>query len=240
MKAMRKIVAFGVVCFAMAAGGYALAADLPQPAAAPPPQAPAYVPPPVYNWTGFYVGINGGWGFGNANWTSPLGSGSDNDNGGVVGGTVGGNFQTGAFVFGAEGDWDYSGINTGTSNSVCKISGTCQTGNTWLSTLRGRAGFAADRTLFFLTAGGVFGNVQSTFAGATTTHTQAGWTAGLGVEYAFAQNWTAKVEYLYADLGSTTANCSLAGCLAANAGKPINASVSLTDSLVRVGVNFKF
>ncbi|MFY9694069.1 MAG: outer membrane protein [Xanthobacteraceae bacterium] len=217
------------------------AADLPP--APPVPQAPAaYIPvaPPVYNWAGFYVGINGGWGFGNATWTSPLGSGSDADNGGVIGGTLGVNFQTGSFVFGVEGDWDYSGINTGTSGSVCNISGTCQTGNTWLSTLRGRAGYAWDRVLLYLTAGGVFGNVQATLNGVTTTKTQEGWTAGLGVEYALSQNWTAKLEYLYADLGSTTANCSSAACLAANAGNPLNASVSLTDSLVRVGVNYKF
>jgi outer membrane immunogenic protein len=112
----------------------------------------------------------------------------DNDNGDIVGGTFGGNFQTGALVFGVEGDWDYSGINTGTSNTVCIAGGNCRTGNTWLSTLRGRAGYAVDRVLFYLTAGGVFGNTQTTINGTTTTRTQAGRTAGLGVEYAFAQN----------------------------------------------------
>ena len=79
-------------------------------------------------------------------------TGSRNDNGGVVGGTVGVNFQSGAFVFGVEGDWDYSAINTGTTASICTFSGQCQTGNNWLATARGRAGYAADRVLFYATA----------------------------------------------------------------------------------------
>jgi outer membrane immunogenic protein len=236
------------------AGGYAIAADLPQP---PPPQAPAaYVPvlAPVYNWGGIYVGINGGWGFGSAKWNVPLAIGavsnvggissSIDDNGGVVGGTLGFNYQANAFVFGVEGDWDYSGINTGTSSSICNNFGTCQTGNNWLATLRGRVGYAADRVLFFGTAGGVFGNAQTTLNGLETDHTQTGWTAGLGVEFAFADNWTAKVEYLYVDLGSTSVSqiCSTAACTAANGGAPLplTASASLTENLVRVGVNYKF
>ena len=220
----------------------AQAADLP-PAPQSVPQAPAaYIPsPPVYNWSGIYVGVNGGWGLGSADWTLPnITSGTDRDNGGIIGGTLGANFQTGSLVFGVEGDWDYSAINTGTSGTVCIASGNCQTGNTWLSTLRGRMGYAADRVLLYLTAGGVFGNIQTTISGVTTTRTQSGWTAGLGIEYAFAQNWTAKAEYLYADLGDGGATCSTAACLAANGGNPVTANFSLTDNLVRVGINYKF
>ena len=152
-------------------------------------------------------------------------SSNANDNGGIVGGTLGAKFQTGAFVFGVEGDWDYSGINTGTTSNVCNFSGTCQTGNNWLSTLRGRFGWAVDRVLFYGTAGGAFADVQTTFNGVSTTHTQAGWTAGLGAEWAFAQNWTAKVEYLYVNVGNGTANCSTGACLAANGGAVIPVSV---------------
>ena len=83
----------------------------------------------------------GGWGWGNGKFTIapnaafPAGlSGTAHDNGGVVGGTLGANFQTGGFVFGIEGDWDYSAINTGTSATICNFSGTCQTGNNWLAT----------------------------------------------------------------------------------------------------------
>jgi outer membrane immunogenic protein len=158
----------------------------------------------------------------------------------VVGGTLGVNWQTGGFVFGVEGDWDYSAINTGTTASVCTFSGNCQTGNNWLATVRGRVGFAADRVLFYGTGGGAFANVQTNFNGTTTGHTQSGWTAGAGLEWAFADNWTAKVEYLFVDLGSTSVTCTNATCLAASGGFAIPVSVSLTENLVRAGVNFKF
>ena len=157
----------------------------------------------------------------------------------MVGGTLGVNFQTSAFVFGVEGDWDYSAINTGTTASICTFSGSCQTGNNWLATARGRAGYAADRVLFYATAGGAFANVQTNFNGTTTTHTQSGWTAGAGLEWAFADNWTAKVEYLYVNLGNGSVNCATAACLAF-AGAPIPVSVGLTENLFRAGVNFKF
>jgi outer membrane immunogenic protein len=242
---MRRII--GVLSVVIGLGGSALAADLPP---SPPPRAPAvYVPAvlPVYNWAGVYVGINGGWGWGNGKFTIapnaafPTGvSGTPNDNGGVVGGTLGANFQSGAFVFGIEGDWDYSAINTGTTATICNFSGTCQTGNNWLATARGRAGYAADRVLLFATAGGAFANVQTTFNGVQTSHTQSGWTAGAGVEWAFADNWTAKVEYLYVNLGNGTVNCVTAACLLANGGAAIPISVSLTENLIRAGVNYKF
>jgi outer membrane immunogenic protein len=244
---MKRIVS--ALMFSLVAAGGALAADLPQP---PPPQAPVqYVPvvAPVYNWGGIYVGINGGWGFGEAKWAvgptlpgAPAGvSSTNNDNGGVVGGTLGFNYQMNALVFGVEGDFDYSAINTNSTLAVCNVSGTCQTGNNWLSTLRGRVGWAVDRVLFYGTAGGAFGNNQSTFNGTTTTNTQAGWTAGVGVEVAFADNWTAKVEYLYVDLGTFNGNCATATCIAASpTGAPIPFNVKVTDNLVRVGLNYKF
>jgi outer membrane immunogenic protein len=237
---------FAFFCAAIGLCAPAFAADLP---AALPPQGPAvYVPPvlPVYNWSGVYVGVNGGWGWGFANYTMPAAgnfsavSATINDNGGVVGGTAGVNWQTGGFVFGAEGDWDYSAINTGTTQTICNVTGTCQTGNNWLATFRGRAGYAADRVLFYGTAGGAFANVQTTFNGVRTTHDQAGWTAGAGIEWAFADNWTAKVEYLYVDLGTTNFNCSTGACTTASGGPPITGTVGLTESLVRAGVNFKF
>jgi outer membrane immunogenic protein len=235
-----------LLCALIGFGGSALAADLPP---APPVKAPAvYVPPvvPVYNWAGVYLGINGGWGWGNGKFTftdtaHPTGfSSTANDNGGVVGGTLGVNFQTGAFVFGAEGDWDYSAINTGTTLTICNATGTCQTGNNWLATLRGRAGYAADRVLFYATAGGAFANMQTVFGGVTTTHEQAGWTAGAGIEWAFADNWTAKVEYLFVDIGSGSVNCVNPVCTGLNGGNPIPISASLTENIVRAGVNFKF
>ncbi len=239
---MKRIFIAGIL--SALAATYAIAADLPQPL----PQAPAYVPivAPVYNWTGIYVGINGGWGWGSAKWSVPTTaafpafSGTTNDSGGVVGGTLGGNFQTGPFVFGVEGDFDYSAINTGTLSTVCAVSGSCQTGNNWLATIRGRAGYAWDRVLFYGTAGGIFGNVRTTFNGNSSATSRTGWTAGAGVEWAFAENWTAKIEYLFADFGNANVTCASQFCINNNAGVPVPISIGLTESLIRAGVNLKF
>jgi outer membrane immunogenic protein len=183
---------------------------------------------PVYNWTGFYIGINGGYGFGSSNWTNSLAGNSGNFDlsGGVVGGTVGANYQINQFVVGVEGDIDWSGIQGSTSNGLCAGT-TCTTKNTWLSTIRGRAGFAADRVLFYGTAGGAFGSIQANVpAFASTSSTQFGWTAGAGIEGALTDNLTARIEYLYVDLGNESC------CAGTN--------VSFKTSLVRAGLDWKF
>jgi outer membrane immunogenic protein len=68
--------------------------------------------------------------------------------------------------------------------------------------------------------------MQTVFNGVTTTHDQAGWTAGAGIEWAFADNWTAKVEYLFVDIGAGTINCATTVCTNAYNGSPIPVSVS--------------
>jgi outer membrane immunogenic protein len=83
--------------------GMAAAADLPRPAPAPYYKAPVMAP--AYNWSGFYIGINGGGGFGRSTWDS---TGSFNISGGMVGGTVGYNYQIGQAVVGLEGDIDWA------------------------------------------------------------------------------------------------------------------------------------
>ena len=102
---------FGTAMYSIAAAGTAFAADLPQPM--PAPRVPAaYIPTvaPVYNSGGIYLGIDSGWGWGQCSWTvGPAGvvpavTGSTSDTGGLVGGTVGNNFELDAFVFGVEGD----------------------------------------------------------------------------------------------------------------------------------------
>jgi len=229
----------------VAAAGAADAADLPEP---PPMEAPGeYVPlPSVYNWGGLYIGINGGWGWGNVRWSVPTTvslpalSGTVNDNGAIIGGTLGVNYQTGAFVFGLEGDLDYSGINTGTTSTACAVSGNCQTGNNWLSTVRARAGYAVNNVLFYGTAGGAFANMQTTLSGVTTSRIQPGWTLGAGIEWAFFNNWTAKFEYLFVGLNTVNANCATAVCIANNGGASVPLSVSLSENLVRAGINYKF
>ncbi len=246
---MKRLLMAGALAFA--AAGQALAADLPQPAQ--PPQAPAvYVPTvaPVYNWGGIYFGANGGYGFGKSDWTDPnnisgLGStGNFNMTGFLVGPTVGVNFQTDAFVFGIEGDFDASWMDGKDSNTYCGALGfggaaQCQTKNTWLGTVRARVGYAADRVLFYGTAGGAFGNIKSGANGGFVKSTKGGWTAGAGVEVAFADNWTARVEYLFVDLQNGT--CTGANPCGINlGGGPATQTVKFDANLIRLGVDYKF
>jgi hypothetical protein len=142
---------------------------------------------PAVNWTGIYLGLNGGFTFGASNWTDSVTStstGNFGTSGFIFGGTVGANYQVGALVFGAEadGDWaDASGFGTFTASSLCAAG--CLTQNTWLSTVRGRAGYALDRFLVYATGGAAFGNVRASFSnGPVSAATEAGWTVGVGVK----------------------------------------------------------
>ena len=104
---------------AAVAGTSALAADMPRGRPLPPPRAPAYVP--FFTWNGFYVGINAGYGFGHSKWTdtvTQVSTGSFNVKGPLVGGTVGYNLQLGGFVFGLEGDFDWSNIKGSTTTTA--------------------------------------------------------------------------------------------------------------------------
>ena len=199
------------------------AADFPRAAY----KAPSYAAP--WNWTGFYVGINGGYGWGKSSWTDPATgatTGDFNVNGALAGGTIGYNLQTGLWVWGLEGDIDASWIK-GTNATIC-----CETKNSWFATARGRIGYAFDRWMPFITGGAAFGDVKMTPVGfGSETDTRFGWTAGGGLEYAFQGAWSAKVEYLYADLGK--ANCSVATCGIAN-------DVTFKTSIVRGGINYHF
>jgi outer membrane immunogenic protein len=205
------------------------AADLPRRHAMP-TKAPAYVAP-VYNWTGFYAGINGGYGFGSSQWSAATGASTFDTSGGLVGGTVGYNYQVGPWVFGLEGDVDWSDMKGSTTAVPC-TTGSCETRNSWFATARGRLGYAIGRVLPYVTAGGAFGDIKATPAGlAGERDSKAGWTAGAGVEVALTGPWSAKVEYLYADLGDTT-------CAAGNCALPT--TVDLTANMVRAGINYRF
>jgi outer membrane immunogenic protein len=238
---MKRFLLAGALAFA--AAGQGLAADLPEPA--PPPQAPvAYNPNvvPVYNWGGIYYGINGGYAVGTSNWNDPnnpfgvTSTGNFSVSGFAVGPTVGANFQSDAFVFGVEGDFDYMGVK-GTSTSTFCTANPCETKQTWLGTARLRVGYAADRVLFYGTAGGAFGNIEAGVNGGFQSSSKAGWTAGAGIEAALSDNWTARIEYLYVDLQNGT--CNTANCGFDTAGVA-NDSVKLTESLIRLGVDYKF
>jgi outer membrane immunogenic protein len=185
-----------------------------------PTKAPMYAP---YNWTGFYIGINGGGGFGRSNVGAPYSTGSFDTSGGVAGGTIGYNYQMGQTVFGLEADGDWSNIG---GSATCGVL-SCQTKNDWLATARGRLGYAYDRFLPYVTGGAAFGDIKTNVSGiGNGTDTKAGWTLGGGLEAAIAGPWTAKVEYLYVDLG--------------RGGSVLGADSEFRTNLVRAGLNYKF
>jgi outer membrane immunogenic protein len=201
--------------------GAANAADLPRREAMP-TKAPIYAP--IYNWTGAYVGINGGGGWGRSDTSAPFASGSFNTSGAVLGGTLGYNYQVGQTVFGLEGDVDWSNVR---GSTTCGAGFSCETKNSWLATARGRVGYAFDRVMPYVTGGLAVGDIKSSVAGiGSSTQTKAGWTLGGGVEAAIAGPWTAKVEYLYADLGRGSSM--------------LGSDTKFNTSLVRAGVNYRF
>lgn len=183
---------------------------------------------PVYaNWTGFYLGVNGGYGFGTSVWNTPAVSTSPT--GAVAGLTAGYNLQTGQWLWGIEGDADWSGIK---GSVTCGVD-TCETKNSWLATLRGRVGYAGwSGWLPYITAGGAGGDIKATesFFG-SATKTQIGWTAGAGLEYSVWSSVSIKAEYLYVDLGSFDCGISCGAT---------PDTINFHTHLVRAGVNYRF
>jgi outer membrane immunogenic protein len=228
---MKRVVLVSVGMLTMALAGGAVAADLPRQAAMP-AKAPAYMAP-IYNWSGLYLGLNGGGAWGHSRWTDSAGTtGNFGLSGALIGGTLGFNWQAAQAVFGLEGDLAWSNIDGNISTGICATG--CTTENNWLGTFRGRLGWAFDRFMPYLTGGVAFGDVdikRPGFAGASDS--QAGWTLGGGVEFALPGNWTAKGEYLYVDLGDTT-------CSAANCGGTGATEVDFNTHLLRAGLNYRF
>ena len=193
--------------------------------------------PPVtraYNWTGLYIGINGGGGWGSSHFIFP-GSGTTTGDfrisGGLVGGTIGFNYQVGQVVFGLENDIDWANIK---GSAICPdLVTTCETSNNWLGTARGRIGVAWDRFLPYFTGGAAFGEVQANRPTVgSLKRTSAGWTIGGGLEAAIAGNWSAKVEYLHIRLDRfTCTECSTIGDAV---------DINFHADLVRGGINYRF
>jgi outer membrane immunogenic protein len=196
--------------------GSAMAADM-RPAPAP---APVYTKAPMmapFSWTGFYIGGDGGFGFGTSSGTLANSIGtfpvpySYNVNGPIAGGFVGGNYQIGTFVLGAEADWQWANL-TGNSGAVAAAGGPFTMATTVKSygSARGRLGYAVDHWLFFGTAGWAWGNWNTSYANTGGTFftnsatSKKGWTAGGGIEYAFTNNLLGRVEYRYTNLGTLT------------------------------------
>jgi outer membrane immunogenic protein len=209
---MRKVLsAAGMLLLAVGTNSV-LAADLPSTKG-----APVYAPPPpVFSWTGVYLGGQIGIQFGQTDWsrydptnTTLIAIQTSYANKGVVGGGhIGYNYQVDQFVLGVEGDVDGTNFNgSGTSN-----------GNNWANTtrsgveasIRGRVGIALDQALFYFTAGGAYANFQNTAQNPVGTfyagdnYDRIGWTAGGGFEYAIDSNWSLRVQDLYSDFGHHT------------------------------------
>lgn len=227
---MKKALAFaGMMFLLIGAPGVAAAADMAVKAA---PMAP---PVALYNWTGFYLGINGGGGWGRTSHTDTLGltTGRFDQSGGLIGGTAGFNWQVSRVVFGIEGDWDWSDINGSIALPGLCLGGSCFTNLRQFGTLRGRVGYAWNQWLFYGTGGAAFGDVRAGQDGCPVgfcgSNTRTGWTAGAGIEVGFAQNWSAKVEYLHFDLGSK-----------ATYTPAIPVSVDERGDIVRAGINYRF
>lgn len=237
----------------VASAAAASAADLP---ARMPTKAP--MAPLPYNWTGFYAGLNlgGSWGRQDNSLVSvstggTLAENSDHIDGFIGGGQIGYNWQFNQWVFGLEADFQGSaqkGDGTftlaGVSNpNLLVVPATTVAYDdklTWFGTVRGRVGWAFDRWLPYITGGWAYGHGEvngTTTIGTVVTsfsgsHDYSGWTIGGGVEWAFYNNWSAKLEYLYIDFGdgpTIPASATINGV-----------SGKLTDNIVRAGLNYKF
>ena len=243
-----------VGAFALAAGTQAFAADLPQ----APPRAPvAYVAaPPPFTWTAFYIGGNLGAGWNHGDITDSLGNrwGLNNSTTFVGGGQVGANYQINALVLGIEGDFDWFANNNNSGGGVTVDSTTLQgsSNGRWVTTLTGRLGWAIDRVLLYAKGGGAWvGSNNLTLLDVNTgntisfsnSNTNTGWTAGAGVEWAFADNWSVRAEYDYIGLSNNTYTIPSSfpkgpnGTVFAN---DVFSTSSRNISMLTVGINYLF
>jgi outer membrane immunogenic protein len=263
----RTLIASAAFASLLAAATSAFAADLPV-------KAPVAVAA-VYDWTGFYIGTNLGysWGRGstdgNLTRTSlavvavvptvvlPL-TGRADVNGFIGGGQLGYNWQRGTWLFGLEGDIQFS--NERRSGDVCTVAG-CPAGSfqftrdyklDWFGTARGRVGYLpAERILLYATGGLAYGGFSGSslfgVVGANAldlgswSSTRAGWTVGAGAEAALGSNWSVKFEYLYLDLGNVGGStATLTNVLQVRSTAVLAFNTKFTDSIARVGLNYKF
>jgi outer membrane immunogenic protein len=168
----------------------------------------------LFNWTGFYVGGNAGWGWGSALGTDPSGY--------LIGLQAGYNFQyASGLLAGIETDIAITGLDASAGGVTVNLD--------YLGTVRGRLGYAMDRFLVYGTAGVAYGGGELSAGGLSSSQTHIGWTIGAGVEAMLAPNITARLEYLFVDLGKET-YASVLG----------PTRVGIDTSIVRMGMNYKF
>jgi outer membrane immunogenic protein len=228
---MRRLLVGAAMSLAMT--GYAFAADIPVYTKAPPPQP--------WSWTGCYIGgeAGGNWGRSsifdlrlNRDETNPF-----NLSGALAGGTVGCNYEVSRhWVIGVEDDLSWTN-KTGSALDLHVATTNNSLNENWIDTARGRLGFAMNNWLIFATGGAAFAGTNLQVCGTAGCFAQSltriGWTVGGGVEMRLNAHWSVKAEYLHADFGN-------ADYLSLPQPPVDNRRVSLTDEIVRGGVNFKF
>ncbi|MBR0756517.1 porin family protein [Bradyrhizobium jicamae] len=222
--------------------GSASAADL---AARPYTKAPPPMVAAIYDWSGFYIGVNGGWGSSHNSWDSVAPflvgpEGSHDATGGTVGGQIGYRWQAGTWVFGleAQGNWaDFNGSNT--SLLFPGFVNTSKIDAFGLFT--GQIGYAANNVLFYVKGGAAVTSNQNyinSLAGVRFAtagdDTLWGGTIGAGLEYAFAPNWSAGIEYNHLFMQDRTVNFTTAGVILATD------RIGQDVDLVTVRLNYKF
>jgi outer membrane immunogenic protein len=221
---MKRLLLAGV---ALSVTTAASAADLP---ARPYAKAAPAVVSPAYNWSGFYIGAMGGFGWG---------SDDSGGSGGFGGGTVGYNWQLPGtqFVFGVEVDAAGASIKDSITEDIG--GGILLTTDSKISSfgsVAGRAGFAMDAALLYAKGGYAWANNKSTISAPAVgvsfsdSQTHTGYTIGGGVEYMFTPNWSAKGEYMFTSLGGETYNF----------GGDLLPSGNIDFHTIKVGVNYRF
>ena len=239
---MKKFLLGTVAAVAMVTS--ASAADM---AARPYTKAPMAVAQ-VLSWTGFYAGIQGGYGWGSSNEVfvgAPntaifAGTQKYTTSGGFAGGDFGYNWQTGAMVLGLEGDYHWADISGRSGVINAGLGDTYFTKLRGFGDIKGRLGYAVGPALLFVSGGAAVGDLQHRYdpalnlLGGTFVQntTRWGYTVGAGVEYMFAQNWSGKLEYNYIDLGKSTIQYTAA---------PANRSEwNDTFHTIKAGINYHF
>ena len=189
-------------------------------------QAPAvavYQAPPMaaVDWTGFYIGVNLGYGQAQARITAPGVNGVTNLNGVMAGGQIGYNWQTGNWILGLEADGQWTDQGVKDVNWF-----------PWFVTARARVGYlVGPMGMIYVTGGGVWADfkAQISLLNLTSEVSHVGWVVGMGVENAINRHWSWKLEYLHFD--TDRFNTTLFG---------VPVLLRLTDDIGRVGINYRF
>ena len=234
----------GLIALGMAAP--ATAADL---AARPYTKAPPPVIAPIYDWTGFYIGGNGGWGQSNSclNFVDAFGfdfaDGCRSRSGGLVGGQVGYRWQANQWVFGLEAQGDWADLSNQRISLINPLFST-RTQTDAIGLFTGQIGYAWNQALFYVKGGAAvtsnrfsvlttLGNVELASASAT----RWGGTAGVGFEYGFAPNWSFGVEYNHLWMGD--ANNTFTGLTITDA-RFLNNRITQDVDMVTLRINYRF